>query len=370
MATKTNTTSNGYQYYRITRTIGHEYIDGKKKPIKKQFLGRSKREAEKKYDQWKDEQREKSQQIVASNKSFRDVVEFYRDNVFDVSTKYAAGTKDRYKRAYRQFCDADVTGLLEKPIQEVTAANIQLAYNSFDVHLSTVQALNKFFRLFFKWAVLNRYCFDVLSAVTIPNKEFAHREEKIVVWEDSELSAIDDALTGHRFRFMVILSLYCGLRIGEVLGIRYSDFDDNMLHVRRQYTREGIYKEPKYKSIRDIPLHDVVKEELLIHSSWHKAEMKRNKYKTDQVFTTTIGTPYDHANVRHRFEDLYRVNGIPCKKFHAYRATFCTNLCKAGVPIQIAASLMGHKSVDITSRFYTFVSENEKVSAIHRLSQL
>lgn len=59
MATKKNFSVNGHEYYRITRTIGHKTVDGKKVPIKKQFLGSSKRAAEKEYENWRDEQKEK-----------------------------------------------------------------------------------------------------------------------------------------------------------------------------------------------------------------------------------------------------------------------------------------------------------------------
>ena len=49
MATKKNTEINGQEYFRITRTIGHKMVDGKKVPVKKQFYGSSKGDAEKKY---------------------------------------------------------------------------------------------------------------------------------------------------------------------------------------------------------------------------------------------------------------------------------------------------------------------------------
>ena len=49
MAVKTNVNKNGNQYYRITRTIGHK-ADGK--PIKKEFYGTSKSDAEGKANEY------------------------------------------------------------------------------------------------------------------------------------------------------------------------------------------------------------------------------------------------------------------------------------------------------------------------------
>ena len=52
MATKKNTQINGKDYYRITKTIGHQIVDGKKTPIRKAFYGESKTQAVKKYQEW------------------------------------------------------------------------------------------------------------------------------------------------------------------------------------------------------------------------------------------------------------------------------------------------------------------------------
>lgn len=41
---------------------------------------------------------------------------------------------------------------------------------------------------------------------------------------------------------------------------------------------------------------------------------------------------------------------------HALRVTFCTRLALAGVPIQVAQSLMGHQSVEMTANIYTRVT--------------
>ena len=60
MAAKKNTTVTAkggkeYAYYRITRTIGHEWKDGKKVPVKKQFVGASKGNAEQKFKKYQEE---------------------------------------------------------------------------------------------------------------------------------------------------------------------------------------------------------------------------------------------------------------------------------------------------------------------------
>lgn len=170
MATKTNTEINGRKYYRITRTICHEYKDGKKVPIKKQFLGTSKGNAEKKYEKWKEEQANKNTSVTETLKTFGELADFYSENVLAVSSEYAPRTIDQYTSAYFIFKKKDATGILDMRISSIAAADIQSTYNKLDVSHSTMQTINKFFKAFFKWAILNRYCTDVLSAVSIPAK--------------------------------------------------------------------------------------------------------------------------------------------------------------------------------------------------------
>lgn len=366
MATKTNTEINGRKYYRITRTIGHEYKDGKKVPIKKQFLGTSKGNAEKKYEKWKEEQANKNKSVNEGLKTFGELADFYCENILKVSSEYAHSTIDRYTGAYQAFKKKDTTGILGMQIQNVTAADIQLSYNKVNIPQTTMQTIHKFFRGFFRWAVLNRYCIDILSAVTVPVKPMNKKKDGIVIWNENETNIILQSLGTYRLRLLIILGEYSGMRISELLGLRYSDIESGIIHIRRQYYR-GYFTVPKYKSFRDVPLHPIAKNELDMHKEWHLKEMSDNKYKTDYIFTTNQGGMLDYTNVKRSLKRFYQRIGVPNKSFHTYRATFCTNLCKSGVPVQIAAALMGHKSVDVTARFYTFVSDQEKIDAVRLL---
>lgn len=170
----------------------------------------------------------------------------------------------------------------------------------------------------------------------------------------------------YRYRLMIIIGIYSGMRISEILGLRYSDISDDIIHVVQQYYH-GYLTLPKHKSVRDIPLHPLVKTELELHKAWHIKEMQNNGYTTEYIFTTNQGGMLDYTNVKRSLSRFYKRNGIPDKGFHTYRATFCTNLCHAGVPIQTAAALMGHKSIDVTTRFYTFVSDQDKRDAVKLL---
>ena len=362
MATKTNTTINGKDYYRLSRTI-----DGKRK----QFYGRSKSEAERKYREYLERHysEKDAQRHYHDNALFSERASEYIEDVLSHSQRYASATKEKYEEAYR--CHIKGSDLDRMRMRDVRPSDVQRLYNGLKVSKQTIQNVNKFMSGFGRWLMLNDYAEDIITAVEIPVKPDNKKSETIVVWSDDEVRCIIDGCTrlSQRFRawFMPIVMIYTGLRLGEVLSLRYSDFNNGMLNVRRQYTH-GEVKDPKYKSFRSIPIHDELKDALKKHMMMHTLEMKKNGYETEYLFTTETGHLYDGANIRRALRRFYKRIGVEYKEPHTYRRTFCTRLCKAGVPIQTASELMGHKNISVTAKFYANISNEEKTSAINKLS--
>lgn len=362
MATKTNTTINGKDYFRIQRVIGRK--DGK--PVRKSFYGKSEAAAIRKYDKYKEAQiREKYERNLSADLStFSERADTFIEEALKPSQRYAQGTKTRYISSYNTHIKG--TALASKVATEISASDIQQFYNDLDVSQSTIRQIHKFMSAFYKWLALNNFAPNVLPAVTVPIKKDTTRHEDIVVWTDDEIKALTGNLEGYRLRFLIILLLYTGARVGEALALKYSDFDGDTLHIKRQYF-EGEIKKPKSNSVRDIPLHEIVKRELAIHKAWHNREMKKNGYKTDYVFTTESGKLIDKGNLRRSLERFYKRCRILPKHTHAYRSTFCTQLCRCGVPLEVASKILGHKNIQVTAKHYAFVQPETKQEAIKML---
>lgn len=373
MATKKNTTITGkdgkeYEYYRITRTIGHEWKNGEKVPIKKQFTGASKGAAEKKYKDFMEEQirneYEKATSIEAEkHKTFGELAEDYTYNVL-MNSDYAHGTKRRYEQSYRVHIKDSF--IMSIPIKEVSARTIQDCYQQLNVSAQNLDQIKKWMAAFYKWLALNNYAGNVLSAVTTPAKPDNKQQDDIIVWEPEEIEAIMEHSVDHRLRFMIIIMYYAGLRISECLGLKYTDMKNGILSVNRQYY-QGELSSPKHNSHRKIPMHQEIIAALELHKQWHFQEMEQQKYDTDFVFTSVGGELLEYGNTRRSLVRFYRKNGIPEKKPHAYRSTFCTELCRHGVPLEVASKLMGHKSVEVTAKHYALIKNDVKEEAINKL---
>ena len=150
------------------------------------------------------------------------------------------------------------------------------------------------------------------------------------------------------------------MRISELLGLKWEDIDlkKNIINVRRQYFR-GEWCPPKGNKERIIPIHEKIKEVVTIASA--------SQSLTGPVFTTSSGLPLDYHNAVTSLNRFYKRNGLECKKFHAYRATFITNLCRNGVPIQTASKLAGHENISVTNKYYLSIQADELADAIGKI---
>ena len=364
MAGKTNTTINGhYEYYRITRTIGH---DSAGRPIKKQFCGKSKGDAERRYDNFLKEQarlKYEGEQILNTTTLHDRAIE-YIENTLNVSQKYSNGTKIRYKSAYN--CHIKDTWLDKMVVKDIHPSDLQRFYNQLDVSISTLKQVNRFMSTFFKWMLRNEYSNDLTAAIELPVKRDTKKSETIVIWDDDSWNLLTSQNFDFRHDLLIKLLCYSGMRIGECLGLKYGDIKGDIIHINRQYSM-GEIKAPKYNSKRDIPMHDKVKEALEIHRKWHKQEMIDRDYNTEYIFTTNSGKLIEPSNLATAFNRFYKRIGITPQNFHIYRATFCTKLCESGVPLEVASKLLGHKSLEVTAKHYALVRQDSKIDAINKL---
>ena len=76
---------------------------------------------------------------------------------------------------------------------------------------------------------------------------------------------------------------------------------------------------------------------------------------------------YDKRNVRRALKRYYEEIGIENKSVHTYRATFATNLCRAGVDIEVASKMLGHADINTTAKYYVGITQDRKQDAAKRL---
>ena len=364
---KTNTSVNGHDYYRLRVTVGYKMVDGKKKQVIKNFNGKNKTDAEAKYKKWLTEQA-KVESAKRPEATFGSLADFYAENVLAVNTKYSEGTRTLYGSVYRNYVKPDVE-LMSHMLIDIDQMDIQLFFNRLTCSPATIKSIGKFMRLLFKWLSSGGYCADLMAGVIIPKQEQKTAKHEIVTWGDESLKILMDWSADHRLRLLLVMALGTGLRSAELRALTYSDIYDGAVHVDKQYQHGKITPPKSRASYRTIPLHPFIVAELEKQKKQHEMEMRSRHYKTDYIFTSNTGKLLDPSDVRRSLERLYAKISeaepeFEPKHFHAFRATFCTNLRKAGVRLETAAALMGHSSTDVTTQFYSAVSGTDMIGAV------
>lgn len=172
----------------------------------------------------------------------------------------------------------------------------------------------------------------------------------------------------------ILLSLYTGLRVGELCALKWEDvsFDDKYIHVhktmQRIQTLNGsdaktvvIISKPKSDcSIRNVPIPDRL---LSIMLDYQKAP--------DTYILTGMNNLYvEPRTMQYRFKSIIKKAGIAPANFHALRHTFATRCIELGFDIKSLSEILGHASVNITLNRYVHPSMELKQKNMNMLSDL
>ncbi len=171
--------------------------------------------------------------------------------------------------------------------------------------------------------------------------------------------------------FGILLSLYTGMRLGELLALEWSDIDirKNIIKVTKSchdsWKNHGYVKvidTPKTSnSVRIIPMP--------------KALIPYFKIMRRQAVTKFVipgRTPYG-AEVRtyqRFFESMLREIGVAHKGFHSLRHTFATRALECGMDVKTLSEILGHASPMITLNRYAHSMFDHKSSMMNRLGRL
>lgn len=376
MAKKTNCTINGRDYFRIYRKVGKKlnkaglWVDEYKN-----FYGSCKSEAEAAYNDYMSKR-----QSGSLNKCLGQIIDEWAEAVF-FSSSLADSTKLRYFSAYeRLFRSSQLAG---RQPEDVTALELQKYYNDLDAPASSKKALHNLLRRFYRYAQLNGICQDITGCIEAPQRPQTVAQDAlnndIDVWPDEEVKKVIEALKGSTLRLLIVLAVNTGARFSELLALTYDDVKDNALTIKTQLSdapkRPGdsrklhINDTKTPASRRVIPLSAQVMEEIAEHKRLHKAEMLKNGYRSNNLFTSSTGNYLYRRNVARSLARLYKRIGVQYHSFHAYRHTFGTNLSRAGVPIEETARLMGHSSINVTAKYYINVSAERKRQAVEKITR-
>ena len=192
------------------------------------------------------------------------------------------------------------------------------------------------------------------------------------VWSPEEITGLlagarklgAKASSKYDYTVLLMVAIYTGLRISELLGLRWCDVDlkDACIHVRHQVSRKGKLVVPKTaKAVRRVPLAS----KMVATLTKHKLASEHSKDE-DFVFPSNRGTPLNARNVVTRgFEPALREAGLsttqPKITFHDLRHAFASIMIERGAISTDLAEVMGHRDSRTTEGIYIHLFNRERM---------
>lgn len=242
---------------------------------------------------------------------------------------------------------------IEKVYEQATARGLS-AQSVLHLHRVLFTALKQAV----SWQLIPR---NMAEAVTPPRPE---RREVDAMTPDDVVRVLETVATTD-LEMPTVLALGTGMRLGEVLGLRWSaiDLDKKKARISQtvQETKQGLeFVPPKtHRSRRSVSLPTFVvhalrkhkKEQserrLVVGSAWHDLDL---------VVDRGDGLPVRTSSLSGRFADRMKKAGIKLT-FHGLRRGHASLMLAAGVHLKVVSERLGHSTIGITADLYTHVAD-------------
>uniref|UniRef100_UPI004055B6C3 site-specific integrase n=1 Tax=Agathobacter sp. TaxID=2021311 RepID=UPI004055B6C3 len=231
----------------------------------------------------------------------------------------------------------------------------------------------------FKDAVIEGY----IPRNPIPDtKAYKRKAPKVTIYSKEKLKIFLKAASKDEWYLEYLLGVFCGLRKGEILGLKFSDFDfeQHTVSVKRQLganpvmeersskiaSYSVIEKDPKtFNSVRTLRIPQVIETEVLRRKNKideDRAALMDGYEDNDYISCQPNGRPHNMSSMNIALTKLCNRNGLPKITVHSLRHMFATILIEQGVPLVKISALLGHSSVNTTFEYYCDVmDENENI---------
>lgn len=223
---------------------------------------------------------------------------------------------------------------------------------------------------------------NVANRVKLPKKQ----KPQIKVLTQKEQNDFIEQAKKTYMGDVYIFDLCTGMRLGELLGLKWEDIDlaEKQLHVVRTLCKVKDPDKPEESwhlefghpkttaSQRTIPLNesavrllkDVRKKQLL-----NKLKVGSAYEDNGLVFSTQLGRPLDPTNMRRTFYAICKKIGIEGMHPHCLRHTFATRGAENDVDVRVMQRFLGHATIQETADTYTHVLNDLKRTEILKLDK-
>ncbi|MDW7671855.1 MAG: tyrosine-type recombinase/integrase [Bacillota bacterium] len=298
-----------------------------------------------------------------------------------VDPNLSPGTGDKYQSA----ADSASVSFGNVKMQKLTPHHVQKWVNAMaESQLSKASAVTYFnaikaaFNKAVSWRIINvTPCLEI----TLPKI----KKKSMKTLSAREVSRLLQEAEDHPIHLVILLAASCGLRRGEILGLRWRQVDLNAqtLHISENYTESSkgiILSELKTdSSYRTVDFGDAIKkalrkqharqmEALTSASVVRLSDLNEDNLQDLHVCTWYDLTPLGPSFVTKKFGKIIKKAALPPIRFHDLRHTHATLLLQAGVHPKVVQERLGHSKISITLDTYSHVLPSMQKEAAQLLN--
>lgn len=224
----------------------------------------------------------------------------------------------------------------------------------------------------------NKLCVNKSTKITMPKMK-TEDDTEIVAFSREELSALDEYFKGTNAETAYLLGRYCGLRINECFGLKWSnvDIEAGTITIDRQMQyQDGLIKlvSPKtHNSKRTLYMCAALKEHFKILAEKRKSDeqefaalREQNQRMIEDIdgkkisSTELVNCLYDGKiqtvnSMKYPTREIKSKLGIDFK-YHYLRHTYGTRMAEMNTPTHLLCNQMGHGNIQVTQRYYIAIS--------------
>ena len=224
----------------------------------------------------------------------------------------------------------------------------------------------------------NKLCVNKSTKITMPKMK-TEDDTEIVAFSREELSALDEYFKGTNAETAYLLGRYCGLRINECFGLKWSnvDIEAGTITIDRQMQyQNGLIKlvSPKtHNSKRTLYMCAALKEHFKMLAEKRKSDeqefaalREQNQRMIEDIdgkkisSTELVNCLYDGKiqtvnSMKYPTREIKSKLGIDFK-YHYLRHTYGTRMAEMNTPTHLLCNQMGHGNIQVTQRYYIAIS--------------